>query len=311
MQVADRWHLLKNLGDLVERFFFQNHCLLTNAAASLHAAQLVKESDIDLPVPEKENAISIIEKPIPARRQKLFDSIKRLRAEDRPLRAIARERKVSRNTVRKYVLCESVPHHRTRTGKRSSVLSFAGYLEKRWRSGEQNACRLWQEIKAQGFAGEIDSVRRFLRSWRAVPVGQIPCQVSDRGLSPRLAARLLLYPDRAKTDAEREYIEKLCEISPNAKALQTLGIEFQEIVKERRAELFDSWLAKVKASEIKELKNWASGLLSDEKAVRNALSLEWSNGQVEGQVNRLKTIKRAMYGRANFDLLRQRVLYRV
>lgn len=122
-------------------------------------------------------------------------------------------------------------------------------------------------------------------------------------MSARQTARLLLYPDRAKTDAEREYIEKLCEISPKAKQLQSLGILFQEIVRQRRSELFDAWLSKVRSSEIKELKSWTNGLLADEKAVRNALTLEWSNGQVEGQVNRLKIIKRAMYGRANFDLL--------
>ncbi len=82
------------------------------------------------------------------------------------------------------------------------------------------------------------------------------------------------------------------------------------MVKERRADLFDDWLLSVEASGIEDLQQWADGLLADEAAVRNALSSEWSNGQVEGQVNRLKTIKRQMYGRAKFDLLRARVLHR-
>jgi transposase len=74
------------------------------------------------------------------------------------------------------------------------------------------------------------------------------------------------------------------------------------MVKERRLDLFDDWLERVAASGVEELQHWADGLLADEGAVRNALSSEWSNGQTEGQVNRLKTIKRAMYGRAKFDL---------
>lgn len=311
IQVADRWHLLRNLGDLVEHFFFQNHQLAADAAAQLHAAQIAQESVIELPVPEKANSTSFGENPVPARRQKLFDSIKELQSKGKPIRAIARELKASRNTVRKYARCETMPQCRSGKGRTSKVSRFAAYLEKRWRMGEQNAAWLFREIKAQGFAGEVSAVRRFVHGWRKTSVGKNVCSVSANCLSPRKAARLLLNPDSARTDGEREYLEKMCEISPRAMRLQKLGIEFQEIVKKRRGELFDAWIAKVRSSEIKELKSWANGLLMDENAVRNALSLEWSNGQTEGQVNRLKTIKRAMYGRANFDLLRARILHRV
>jgi len=106
------------------------------------------------------------------------------------------------------------------------------------------------------------------------------------------------------------YLAKLCKVSPQVGVLQQLGRSFQSLLKERRADLFDDWLKRVAASWIEELQSWADGLLADEGAVRNALSSEWSNGQVEGQVNRLKTIKRQMYGRAKFDLLRARVLHR-
>jgi transposase len=309
VQVADRWHLLKNLGDLVERFFFQNHRLLTETAATLHASQLAAESGVDLPIPE--SSTSSGEKPVPARRQQLFDSIKELQAKGKPIRAIARELKASRNTVRKYVRCETVPRYRPGKGRKSNVSRFAAYLEERWRMGEQNAAWLFREIKAQGFAGEVSAVRRFVHGWRKTGVGKSICSVSAKCLAPRKTARLLLDPESAKTDDERAFLMKICEISPEAKRLQALGIGFWEMVKEKRVELFDGWLERVKSSGIKELQSWANGLLSDEQAVRNALSLEWSNGQVEGQVNRLKTIKRQMYGRANFDLLRARVLHQV
>ena len=73
-------------------------------------------------------------------------------------------------------------------------------------------------------------------------------------------------------------------------------------------EKLDDWLEQMESCGVKKLQNFALGLRQDYGAVRAALIYDWSNGQVEGQVNRLKTIKRQMYGRANFDLLRQRVL---
>ncbi len=191
------------------------------------------------------------------------------------------------------------------------MLPFAGYLQQRWRAGEHIAFRLWQEITAQGFAGEVDAVQRFVRGWRKTRVGQVACPVTTRGLSPRRAAKLLLRRDAAGKEWEQTYLSKLCQISPPVKVLQQLGHDFQSMVKERRADLFDDWLKRVAASRIEDLQNWAQGLLADEAAVRNALSSVWSNGQVEGQVNRLKMIKRQMYGRAKFDLLRARVLHQV
>jgi transposase len=309
-QVADRWHLLKNLGELVERYFVSRHSLLTKAAAIVRAEYAAQQTEVDLPVGAKAVGLSDSEKPIPVRRQKLFDSIKELQAQGKSLRRIARELKVARNTVRRYSRCEAVPPQAAGAGRPSSVLPFAAYLQQRWRAGEHNAFRLWQEIRSQGFSGEVDAARRFVREWRNTSVGKAPCPVTSRGLSPRQVAGLLLRPDVEGKEWERTYLARLCEVSPQVGALQRLGLDFQQMVKERRLDQFDAWLKRVAASGIEELQSWADGLLADGGAVRNALSLQWSNGQTEGQVNRLKTIKRQMYGRAKFDLLRARVLHR-
>jgi transposase len=309
-QVADRWHLLKNLGDLVERFFVQHHSLLTRAATIVRAEYAAQQDEVDLPVGAKANGLSDYEKPVPARRQKLFDAIKELQASGQSIRRIARELKVARNTVRRYIHCETVPPQAAGAGRPSSVLPFAEHLQRRWRAGDHNAFRLWQEIKTQGFRGEVDAVQRFVCAWRKTSVGKVPCPVTSRGLSPRQAAKLLLRPDAAGSEWERTYLARLCVVSPPVGVLQQLGLDFQQMVKERRVDLFNNWLKRVVASGVEELQRWADGLLADEGAVRNALSSGWSNGQVEGQVNRLKTIKRQMYGRAKFDLLRARVLYR-
>lgn len=304
-QVADRWHLLKNLSDMIERFFVQNHRLLTETAAQIRAEHRVAQPEIAL----TDDSLGKL-RPVPRRRQHLFDEIKRLQASGKTLRGIARELKIARNTVRRYARCDTVPHHHAGAGRPSLVIPFADYLEKRWREGEHIAFRLWQEMREQGFTGQVDSVQRFVQEWRKTPVGKINYPISSRGMSPRQAAKLLLN-QAVGSRKEKHYIRKLCAISPKVEMIRQIGNQFQQVVKEKRGDLFDDWLAEVKQSNIEDFENWASSLLADEAAVRNAFLSEWSNGQVEGQVNRLKTIKRQMYGRASFDLLRARVLHRV
>jgi transposase len=97
---------------------------------------------------------------------------------------------------------------------------------------------------------------------------------------------------------------------PHMVTVDRLARQFVQLVKERRSHDLDPWLNDVAASSIKALKSFANGIRADLAAVRNALKLSWSNGQTEGQINRLKFIKRQMYGRAKLDLLRKRVLYR-
>lgn len=303
VQVADRWHLLKNLSDLVERFFVQNQRLLIETARQLREQQRMGQPPTVLSIDAPPKL-----RPVLTRRQQLFDEIKRLQGNGKTLRGIARELKASRNTVRRYARCDVVPQLLSKAGRRSQVGQFADYLEKRWCEGEHTAVLLWQEIREQGFTGAVDAVQRFVQGWRKTPAGKINYSVSSRGISPRQATKLLLN-QTAGSRKENDYIRKLCEISPKVEIIRQIGNKFQQIVKEKRGDLFDDWLAEVKQSSIKDFENWASGLLADEAAVRNALASKWSNGQVEGQVNRLKTIKRQMYGRANFDLLRARVIY--
>jgi transposase len=108
---------------------------------------------------------------------------------------------------------------------------------------------------------------------------------------------------------ERHFLERLQERCPELLAAAALGREFSAMVRERGEEAWDAWFAQATAAgAAKELRSFAEGLKKDEAAVRAALRLKWSNGQVEGQVNWLKLIKRQMFGRASFDLLRHRVL---
>ena len=132
------------------------------------------------------------------------------------------------------------------------------------------------------------------------PPGKIP--------SPRQAAWMLLQSETL-SDEQQAMMEKLCQLFPQIERAKELAQEFTRIVRERSSNKFNEWLRSSMQSKLKEFESFARGLGEDYEAVRNALRYEGSNGQVEGQVNRLKLIKREMYGRAKFDLLRARVLH--
>lgn len=125
---------------------------------------------------------------------------------------------------------------------------------------------------------------------------------------PREAAWMLLQPERIK-DEGRAVVERLRQLFPDLKAAQELALDFARMVRQRAAEALPTWLRAASRSKLKEFVGFARGISEDYEAVKNALTYEWSNGQLEGQVNRLKLIKREMYGRAKFDLLRARVLH--
>ena len=111
-------------------------------------------------------------------------------------------------------------------------------------------------------------------------------------------------------DEEQTYRERLCELCPDLATAYPLIQDFQTMLRERRVEQLDDWLAQASACGVRELRRFALGLQQDYAAVRGALEYPWSQGQTEGQVNRLKQLKRQMYGRAKFDFLRLRVLHR-
>lgn len=121
---------------------------------------------------------------------------------------------------------------------------------------------------------------------------------------------MLLLPEKLD-DAQRSTAERLCQLFPQIERAKELARTFTRIVRERSPTELNEWLRSAAQSKLKEFVSFARGLSEDYEAVKNALHYAWSNGQLEGQVNRLKLIKREMYGRAKFDLLRARVLHAV
>ena len=126
--------------------------------------------------------------------------------------------------------------------------------------------------------------------------------------SARKVSLLLSREIDSLDEEEQNYLEAFIKHCPKAKEANSLALQFKEMTDQLKGSMLDSWIEKAKNSGIAALKNFANGLKQDYEAVKAAVSLKWSNGQVEGQVNRLKMIKRQMYGRASFKLLRKRVL---
>jgi transposase len=250
-------------------------------------------------------------------RQGIYQEVLRLYAGDQGmgLRAIARHLGMNRQTLRKYVRADAFPEIAARIWKSGPVTAFVPYLRKRWDAGCHNATQLWREIRAQGFQGTAAQVRWCLRSWRAALPPHLRRRRTGESVrpalvpSPRQTVWWLLRPLQELEPEAQRFVERLLSSNPEIATARQLALKFQQLVRQRQEDAFDEWHEAVQQSKLTELKNFAAGLLQDEAAVRAALSCEWSNGRTKGNVNRLKMLKRTMFGRANFDLLRLRALH--
>jgi transposase len=193
---------------------------------------------------------------------------------------------------------------------------FDRYLQARWDAGCHNAARLFRELRDHGFTGQQTLVKdyvRILRTGIATYHVRGPTQSAATASPPSVRCVLwwLLRPDEQLEAQAQQFVARLCHINPSIGNARELALWFLRMLRERRVQEFGEWITFARDSGLPYLKGFAQRLLSDQAAVAAALSQPWSNGQVEGQVNRLKLVKRQMYGRAGFDLLRARVLAKV
>lgn len=201
--------------------------------------------------------------------------------------------------------------------RQSSILdSYMPYLQQRWAEGCHNGLQLYREIQQKGYGGSRPSVSRWAAKMRKQIPSVSPSKKTDprpkkmarRPWSARYAVWLLLKEPEALEPDKEAALERMFNAGPELLPAYNFAQAFLRIVRNRDAEGLRPWLDAVIEHKVPELSGFAKSLERDFNAVYAALSLPWSNGQVEGQVNRLKMIKRQMYGRAGFDLLRQRVL---
>ena len=325
VQVADRWHLVDNLADALETFFCAKRACLMAAAAALrdHTPEgeqsrsppdEVYQGKRRHPQPERwRDRMDAAAEAGVARRRANYDRVRALHAKGASVAQIARTVGIARMTVYRY-LREGPPQRKRHSvhGQQRVLEPYEPYLLRRWEDGCHTATVLWREIREQGFAHSVTTVQRFVAQVRreGPPLAGRPrtALTKPQGPPPRQVAALILRRPERRTAEQRAYRKHLGAEEPTIATAVDWAAAFLIMLRRREGERLPAWLEAAEASGISELERFARTLRADHNAVQAGLTLRYSNGQTEGQVNRLKLIKRQGYGRANFDLLRQRVL---
>ena len=329
-QVADRWHLLKNVREMLERFFERHHPTIQRVAGPLAQPMTPTAKATEPPQSQQErarvlpvsDAASVTETPSAEqqvqhvkRQQRVerYHQVRQRHSQGQSIRQIAQAMNLSRNAVRRYLRQDHCPDWKPGQARRTQLDGFRGWVDEQIQAGRGNAAHLYRELTARGYKGSSASVRRFFTK-RLAALGKTRQRVNaaQPRSPPPLSARTLAF-DMVRVEKKRKPeeqarvnilrgIEEFREVLP-------LVEEFIALIRKEQRKPLGDWLARAEGTPSPELRGFAQGIRQDEAAVSAAITEKWSNGPVEGQVNRLKMIKRQMYGRASFELLRRRVLH--
>jgi transposase len=327
-QVADRWHLLKNVREAIERLFERHLPVIAEAlkpADPNRIGDAVAGGSPDLapspvPIPQQSQSHPAPDSPRRdvavakrGRRVEQFERVHELRRQGTPIRQIARELSMSRNSVRRHLRHEQCPDRSRRRARRSGMDAHREWIDARIAEGRINASELHRELAMKGDRLSYATVRRYLvkrvgRAGKASPRVNAAKPKSAPPPSPRqLSFDWIRRPEKRKVEAQAR-LDQVRAASPDLMAALDLADEFKGLIRKQSSGTLRDWLTRAEASPCPEIRHFAEGIRRDESAVNAAITLDWSNGPVEGHVNRLKFIKRQMFGRAGFALLKARVL---
>lgn len=328
IQVADRFHLLKNLQAILEKVFY-SHCDVLKSVdeALLKLCSTEQQTPKDIAktksIRDEQKAQSR------ARRLEQYEQIHALKRQGKLIQDIAHQLGISRHTVAKYLAIPVFPERQTRTQiAKTPIEAYKAYLYKEWMAGRHNIKQLFEEIQQQGFKGCYGTVVYYLRKLyplsprqqsnpKARPstesLNTPPEQASNdmtldlKPLTPKSASWLVMRHIEGLTSEEEEALILLCG-QPELSDAITLTQSFLLLARKRLPQHLDDWLELAKNSSLMPFQSFAKGLIDDYAAVKAGLTLEVSNGPVEGLNNKLKMLKRQMYGRAGLDLLNKRMV---
>ena len=247
--------------------------------------------------------------------QQLFDEIRALFEGGSSLGEIARKLGLGRRRVERWVRRIDLPDRNTMASTPSTPAYFGVLLERRWAEGITKVRHLFAEIRHRGYTGSFSHLARFLAPWRSgepsldddeqeepAPVRMRTLDpMTGRVISPLTAAALCVKPRGQMTARQVANVDALKAASAEFTAMRRLAMRFRGLLRGGTPEGLDAWLIDARASGIYAMQRFAKTIRQDLEAVRNAVSEPWSNGQTEGQINKLKTLKRAMYGRAGVE----------
>lgn len=306
LQTADRFHILRNLAGVAEKVLGKHrqelktvHLVMTPASS---ASPLLRHLRPGRERQKQQARAKLVER---------YEAVQRLVKQGMSHRAISHQLNINRESVIRYAKAERFPERTERPTSPGILAPHEIYLRTRFLQGERNAVGLFREVVARGYTGSRMSVERFLLGLRRMEQEGIEVRAAATSveLTPRRAVGLMLRRTSDLTEEEDRALRQLCQLHPQVKHLNALFQQFAQMLRDRRGEDLDQWLYAAFYAGIPELRAFVNKLRQDQEAVQAGLVLKWNNGVVEGHVNRLKFLKRSMYGRASFDLLRLRVLH--
>lgn len=320
LQVADRFHLLQNLEEAVEKAFSAQSQLIKRVEQ-----ERWKQKQLEPPEAMQTCQCENDPKHTPSRARRLekYEQVHALRKQGYKIKDIAYHLGMHKRSVYKFLSAPTFPEYKTHTHHRRSALNpFKPYLLEQWQKGRYNSKQLLEEIQQQGFKGTYVMVVRYTRKLRkSLPpqptresLNELPGRgpapmdgVNHKPLTVHRAAWLVMRKVENLTPEEEEQLEQLS-CQPELSVVIALAQSFLFLVRKRLPQHLDCWLKRAKESSVRPFESFAKGLIDDYEAVKAALTLDISNGPVEGQNNRLKMLKRQMFGRAGLDLLNKRLI---
>ena len=299
VQVADRWHLWRNLIGAVEKTVIRHRKDLSAPAAPPDDTEEISDGVAIAEVPDGRLVV---------RTRERHAAVHELHTQGMSISGIARQLNLDRRTVRRFVRATHIDELLATSRMAGATLLTAHemYLRERFTAGCTDAARLTREITERGYRGSPQTVRRFLQPLRTeVRVRPVPPRPPS---TRQVTMWLTSHPDDL-TDKDNKRLTDICDRSPALMTVREHIRRFAEIMVDRRGHDLAEWMTDVDTTGSQALRSFVTGLRRDLDAVTAGLTLVHNSGPVEGHVNRIKMLKRQMYGRANLDLLRKRVVH--
>jgi len=305
-QIVDRFHLQKNFGEALEKFFGHHKRLLKAVAQKLGGkTPSPPQPPCALSATDREREHRHAERV--TRHKKIWELFRAGYSK----KDIAPLVGVSLHSVYRALEQEQPPSRPHWRNPYHLVDPYVSYLSKRWNDGCHTALQLYKEVVTQGYTGSVRTIRRTVAQFR--PHGGKPVTKQTITLqqapSPRNVTLMIIRRTEKRTQDQTMFIDQLCKSDPTAATVYTLASSFGSLLRNLEGKPgLEQWKAAVRASGITELIAFMEGLADDAEAVVNGCTESWNNGMVEGFVNKVKWIKRSSYGQAGFPLLQRRVL---
>lgn len=307
IQVADRFHLLVNLREAFQKVLYRH-----NAALKDTFKEFSRPKEPVIVIPEEKPVPKTLAGPITpnSQRQLKFEKAKELSQQGYGIKAISRMLQAHHRTIKKYLELEALPRRQAPSNQRflTNFHSFRTYLLESYR--DQDYQSLYANIRSKGFNGKYTqfchNMNRFIKTEDIGAHPNLKFTPIETWSTSRISFMVLQQQDQLHKK-DLNFLDCLYRKVPEIKAAAEMTIAFKNLFKVKAEETLKAWLVQALKPE-SELRSFAHGIQRDFNAVNQAVISSISNGQVEGQVNKLKNIKRMMYGRASFPLLRKMVL---